>query len=449
MTQLYEIKVSLSPNQKKNLSNAYHKRETIVLRLAKDSLTGNDTLYVPSNVVKRLEKNHKLRKGMDIKLAKTNIRKQVGGSLLTSILTLGRTLAPTLGKTLGLSALAGLASEGASQVVKKIAGKGVQSGGFLIPQNKIDQLIAYKHLLTDKQKRDILNSVQSGGQLVLKPTKSQYGGFLGTLLASIGIPLAIEALKKITGGAPRMGSDLTKGHGAPRMGSDLTKGHGAPRMGSDLTKGHGAPRIGMYQPPPFIGTWEQARKGGGKKKKSKKTEKIRSRTIAGKKQSIQKRTSLKHSIVKPKFHKKIPMSNYDLLDWCKYLNIPINNVLSREESSPHNHMQALFIYNLEPSYMSGSHWVATYVKNGIINYFDSFGMPPFQEIVNHAKRKNTTLLHQSDQIQNLLTTTCGYFCLYFLNEMSKGRSYYDLLKVFNSHNTMENEKYIENYFKII
>ena len=143
------------------------------------------------------------------------------------------------------------------------------------------------------------------------------------------------------------------------------------------------------------------------------------------------------------------MSNYDLLDWCKYLNIPINNVLSRDESSPHNHKQALFIYNLEPSYMSGSHWVATYVKNGIINYFDSFGMPPFQEIVNHAKRKNMTLLHQSDQIQNLLTTTCGYFCLYFLNEMSKGRSYYDLLKVFNSHNTMENEKCIENYFKII
>ena len=235
MTQLYEIKVSLSPNQKKNLSNAYHKRETIVLRLTKDSLSGNDTLYVPSNVVKRLEKNQKLKKGMDIKLAKTNIRKQVGGSLLTSILTLGRTLAPTLGKTLGLSALAGLASEGASQVVKKI------SGGFLIPQNKIDQLIAYKHLLTNKQKKDILNSLQSGGQLVVKPTKSQYGGLLGTLLASIGLPLAIEAIKKITG-------------------------KGAPRMGSDFRKGHGAPRLGMYQPPPFIGTWDQIRKGGGKKK---------------------------------------------------------------------------------------------------------------------------------------------------------------------------------------
>ena len=58
------------------------------------------------------------------------------------------------------------------------------------------------------------------------------------------------------------------------------------------------------------------------------------------------------------------MSNFDLIKWCEYLNIPINNVLSRDESSPHNHMQALFIYNLEPSYMSGSHWVATYVKMG-------------------------------------------------------------------------------------
>ena len=356
MTQLYEIKVSLSPNQKKNLSNAYHKRETIVLRLTKDSLYGNDTLYVPSNVVKRLKKNQKLRKGMDIKLAKTNIRKQVGGSLLTSILTLGRTLAPTLGKPLGLSALAGLASEGASQIVKKISGNGIQSGGFLIPQNKIDQLIAYKHLLTNKQKKDILNSLQSGGQIVVKPTKSQYGGFLGTLLASIGLPLAIEAIKKITGGAPRMGSYVKK-------------------------EGTGAPRLGMYQPPPFIGTWEQVRKGGGKEKAPKKNKKVRKRLIVRQKQSIQKRPSLKHSIVKPKFHKNIPISNYDLLKWCKYLNIPINNVLSRDESLPHNHKQALFIYNLEPSYMSGSHWIATYVKNGIINYFDSFGMPPFQEIV--------------------------------------------------------------------
>ena len=81
--------MKLSDNQKKNLSSAYHKRETIVLRLTKDNLTGNDTLYVPSNVVKQLEKNRKLIKDIDIKLVKSNIRKQVGRSLLTSILSLG------------------------------------------------------------------------------------------------------------------------------------------------------------------------------------------------------------------------------------------------------------------------------------------------------------------------------------------------------------------------
>ena len=47
------------------------------------------------------------------------------------------------------------------------------------------------------------------------------------------------------------------------------------------------------------------------------------------------------------------MSNFDLLDWCKYLKILIKNVLSRDQTVPHNHKLALFIYNLEPSYMSG------------------------------------------------------------------------------------------------
>ena len=78
------------------------------------------------------------------------------------------------------------------------------------------------------------------------------------------------------------------------------------------------------------------------------------------------------------------------------------------------------------------------MKDGIINYFDSFGMPPFQENVNHARSKNLTLLHQDQQLQNIMTTTCGYFCLYFLNEMHKGTSYHDLLTVFDIHDTLKN-----------
>ena len=95
------------------------------------------------------------------------------------------------------------------------------------------------------------------------------------------------------------------------------------------------------------------------------------------------------------------------------------------------------------------HWVTTYVKDNVINYFDSFGMPPFQEIVDHAKRKNLTLLHQNNQIQNIKTSTCGYFCLYFLNEMNKGNSYYNLLEVFDIHDIMKNERFLEHYFRNI
>ena len=36
------------------------------------------------------------------------------------------------------------------------------------------------------------------------------------------------------------------------------------------------------------------------------------------------------------------MSNHDLLDWCKYLKIPINTVLSRDQNVPHNHKHYLF-----------------------------------------------------------------------------------------------------------
>ena len=243
-TQLYEINVSLTDFQKKKLSEAYHKRETITLRLKSNALKGNDTLLVPSNVVKRLEKSRNLNKGMEIKLAKTNIRKQVGGSLLTSILSLARTFGPTLAKTVGLSALAGAASEGASQIVKKISGKGSQTGGFMVPFAQIHQLIEHKHHLNNKQKKDVLNALNTGSGLHIKPTKKQTGGFLGTLLASIGIPLALEAFKKMTGS------------GVPRIGKP-------PKL-----NGGAAPRMGIYQPPPpFFGTWEQA--GAGKKKQKK------------------------------------------------------------------------------------------------------------------------------------------------------------------------------------
>ena len=119
--------------------------------------------------------------GSDIKISKTQIRKAVkqGGSLWGSLISLGSKLLPMVAPMakkaiapLATGALSGLASLGED----KIFGKG-QRGGFLIPLDKIAQLVAYKHLLTTGQKKDILKSLQTGNGLVIRPMKTQQGGF--------------------------------------------------------------------------------------------------------------------------------------------------------------------------------------------------------------------------------------------------------------------------------
>ena len=271
MTTYHPYKVNLSKGQKDKLGRAFKANSAITLRLSAKQTSGNDELMLTANQKKRIAKAAALGKGVEIKISKTQIRKVVkqGGSLFSAIIPLARSFAPTLAKTLGLSALAGLASEGASQVVKKISGKGAKrppgamTGGFLIPQNKIQKLIDNKHLLTNKQKQDILTALQSGGQVVVKPSKKQSGGLLGTMLASIGIPLVLEMAKNLFGKGAAGGAGGAGGAGAPRLGKP--KGKGAPRLGRP--KGKGAPRLGtpFQRPPPFFGNWGQ----GMEKKKSK------------------------------------------------------------------------------------------------------------------------------------------------------------------------------------
>ena len=268
MTTYHPYKVNLSEGQKDKLEKAIRGRNPISLRLKNSQLSGNDqaktTLMLTANQIKKIQKAASQGKGAEIKVSKSQAQK-VGGSLFSALFPLARSAAPMLAKTLGLSALAGLASEGASQVVKKISGSGqrAMTGGFLIPQDKIQKLIDNKHLLTSKQKEQILTALQSGGQVMVKPTAKQSGGALGALLASIGIPLAIEAVKSVFGkGAPRIGRP--KGKGAPRIGRPKG-GKGAPRLGG--------PAATLFQrPPPIVGNWEQATswgRGMGKKKSKK------------------------------------------------------------------------------------------------------------------------------------------------------------------------------------
>jgi len=81
--------------------------------------------------------------------------------------------------------LAGLASEGASQVVKKISGRGQKGGAFMIPNNSISDLVnTYNHLLNRKQVGNLARGLARGDpNVLLKLSNKQMGSGLGSILA--------------------------------------------------------------------------------------------------------------------------------------------------------------------------------------------------------------------------------------------------------------------------
>ena len=238
MTELYKINVKLSEGQKRKLAKAYRDNEEVSIRLAHKNLSGSDTLIVPKNTANRVSKSKGLGKGVQIKISKANVRKQTGQGIFTSLLPVLRNVAPTIGKTVGLSALAGLASEGASQLVKKITGGQI----FRVSNEHLFRLAMLSEPLNKGQIRDLGKAHKDGSDMLFKITQKQVGNGIGTILASIGIPMILDAIK---------------GRGIGRGGPRLNK-----------TGGSG-PRIGMpMYPPPYIGTWPST-SGRGKKKRPK------------------------------------------------------------------------------------------------------------------------------------------------------------------------------------
>lgn len=72
------------------------------------------------------------------------------------------------------------------------------------------------------------------------------------------------------------------------------------------------------------------------------------------------------------------------------------------------------IINLDDSSGPGTHWCVLFRTNDRCYYwFDSFGVYPPPEI---SKKVGTNiLLSQNDQIQDLRSEACGWYCMAFVN----------------------------------
>ena len=255
MTKYYELGVELTDKQKINLVKSIKNKcpFTIRIKLSNIDYKGNYKLLITERQYNKIKKEMDNNKGTDIKMSRTQIRLMAkeGGNLFTSLASLGAKVLPYAikGVSKAVPALATGAVSGLGSLrIDKIFGKGTD-----IPK-KFFPMLSYLVNELSKSQIDQINKVtQTGGRLVLKPTRKQIeGGFLGTL-ASIGIPMAISLVSKMLGG----GLQVDKAPSTKQM-SNLY----VPQDGGQYP----------FCPPPFYGncnnTIGMGKKTGKGKKKS-------------------------------------------------------------------------------------------------------------------------------------------------------------------------------------
>lgn len=126
-----------------------------------------------------------------------------------------------------------------------------------------------------------------------------------------------------------------------------------------------------------------------------------------------------------KFKKLEPLSNFQIADLCKKLQIKnFKGVFMRDELRQACENECMVI-NTDSSSNEGTHWTCLFIKKGIPIYFDSFGFPPPLEVMKYCKTQNINF--NTFKIQVNSEVICGHYCIYMLYKLSKGYNYYDIL----------------------
>ena len=101
--------------------------------------------------------------------------------------------------------------------------------------------------------------------------------------------------------------------------------------------------------------------------------------------------------------------------------------------------------NLDEYSNIGTHWVALYINNKTVTYFDSFRVDNIpKEIKNFINNKN--IIANIFRIQACDSVMCEYFCIGFIDYMFKGKSLTDFTNLFSPNDLKKNDDIILNYF---
>ncbi len=118
------------------------------------------------------------------------------------------------------------------------------------------------------------------------------------------------------------------------------------------------------------------------------------------------------------------LSNFDIIDICKRLSIPLAGVVSRNEKYP-SCKGKLLVINLDDKAGQGTHWVGLIEFPDHFEYFDSFGVYAPEEVIKFTKGKK--LMYQDEQMQSMSSSNCGWFVIIYalvrLNDPSSSIKY--------------------------
>jgi len=108
------------------------------------------------------------------------------------------------------------------------------------------------------------------------------------------------------------------------------------------------------------------------------------------------------------------------------------------------------VANTDTSNKSGQHWVVMYFdKDGIGEYFDSYGLPPLNDEFNTFLSQNSPNGHIYNNItlQCLNCITCGHYCVAYLMTRFGGGTFPDFISLF-TNNPNKNDLLIRFYFNL-
>ena len=132
-----------------------------------------------------------------------------------------------------------------------------------------------------------------------------------------------------------------------------------------------------------------------------------------------------------------PLTNFEIQEY--YQNEPRFNRIFSRDNLPNTIKNDAYVINLDEYHDIGTHWVAFYVNNKTVRYFDSFGVEHIpKEIMkfmgneqsSSGKARNKKIITNIDRIQAYDSIMCGYFCIGFINFMFNGNSLTDYTNLF-------------------